>query len=386
LTKELEKNLALRVETTDSADKSIVFGRGVMHLSVLIETMRREGYELQVGQPQVIVKEVDGKKQEPYETLVIDVPEEFSGKAIELVSQKKKMVMYITPFPPPRICDMEPSPTTPNARNQKIIVVPQTEGAAKSKPKLKQVNEQEQEREREQKNTGHEYSDADSDSFSETMSSDTDTDTDTEGESESEIDTTKNSDTDTDTDTEGESESEIDTTKNSDTDTESEKYTENYDQSNNTTGGGGGYDDEEKTENGEIHLVDNDVVQHGVDAFTDESKRTPPTVKGRVGGEPMNNPQEEEERDDYDDEDEDEDEDDDEDVDTVYNDSEDNRTLIADHLGDISEHLGDISGALTDLVKQANILLLHMRTPASASASASSDTNAPKNKSLFGIR
>ena len=274
------------------------------------------------------------------------------------------MVMYITPFPPPRICDMEPSPTTPNARNQKIIVVPQTEGAAKSKPKLKQVNEQEQEREREQKNTGHEYSDADSDSVSETMSSDTDTDTDTEGESESE--------------------SEIDTTKNSDTDTESEKDTENYDQSNNTTGGGGGYDDEEKTENGEIHLIDNDVVQHGVDAFTDESKRTPPTVKGRVGGEPMNNPQEEEERDDYDDEDEDED--DDEDVDTVYNDSEDNRTLIADHLGDISEHLGDISGALTDLVKQANILLLHMRTPASASASDSSDTNAPKNKSLFGIR
>ena len=89
LYKELEKNLALRIEDGTSEDRFIVYGRGILHLSVLIETMRREGYELQVGQPQVIVKEVDGKKMEPYETLVIDVPEEFAGKVIELVSMKK---------------------------------------------------------------------------------------------------------------------------------------------------------------------------------------------------------------------------------------------------------------------------------------------------------
>jgi len=69
---ELEKNLALRVEETDSEDKFVVYGRGVMHLSVLIETMRREGYELQVGKPQVIIKEIDGVKQEPFETLVVE--------------------------------------------------------------------------------------------------------------------------------------------------------------------------------------------------------------------------------------------------------------------------------------------------------------------------
>jgi len=80
LFKELEKNLALRVETTDSEDKFNVFGRGVLHLSVLIETMRREGYELQVGRPQVILKEIDGKKCEPYETLSIDVPEDVLPK------------------------------------------------------------------------------------------------------------------------------------------------------------------------------------------------------------------------------------------------------------------------------------------------------------------
>ncbi len=89
LYKETEKNLALRVEDTDTEDKFNVFGRGVLHLSVLIETMRREGYELQVGKPQVIIKEIDGVKSEPFETLVIDVPEEFSGKAIELVTQRK---------------------------------------------------------------------------------------------------------------------------------------------------------------------------------------------------------------------------------------------------------------------------------------------------------
>ena len=89
LMKELEKNLALRVEDTDDADKFLVFGRGILHLSVLVETMRREGYELTIGNPQVIVKEIDGKKNEPYEVLVVDVPQEFSGKVIDLVTQRK---------------------------------------------------------------------------------------------------------------------------------------------------------------------------------------------------------------------------------------------------------------------------------------------------------
>lgn len=89
LMKELEKNLALRVSETDDADKFLVYGRGILHLSVLVETMRREGYELTVGQPQVIVKEIDGKKCEPYEILVVDVPSEFSGKVIDLVTQRK---------------------------------------------------------------------------------------------------------------------------------------------------------------------------------------------------------------------------------------------------------------------------------------------------------
>jgi GTP-binding protein len=97
LFKETEKNLALRVETTDSEDKFNVFGRGILHLSVLIETMRREGYELQVGKPQVIEKIIDGKKCEPYETLVIDVPENFSGKAIELVTQRKGDLLIMEP-------------------------------------------------------------------------------------------------------------------------------------------------------------------------------------------------------------------------------------------------------------------------------------------------
>ncbi|MCO5287309.1 MAG: translational GTPase TypA [Chitinophagaceae bacterium] len=89
LDKELEKDLALRVESTDSADSFLVYGRGILHLSVLVETMRREGYELTVGQPQVIVKVIDGKKCEPFENLVVDVPAEYSGKVIDLVTQRK---------------------------------------------------------------------------------------------------------------------------------------------------------------------------------------------------------------------------------------------------------------------------------------------------------
>ena len=89
LMKETEKNLALRVEDTDSADSFLVFGRGILHLGILVETMRREGYELTVGNPQVLVKTIDGKKHEPYENLVVDVPAEFSGKVIDLVTQRK---------------------------------------------------------------------------------------------------------------------------------------------------------------------------------------------------------------------------------------------------------------------------------------------------------
>ena len=89
LMKETEKNLALRVKDTDSADSFLVYGRGILHLGILIETMRREGYELTVGQPQVLVKEVDGKKCEPFEVLVVDVPEEFASKVIDLVSRRK---------------------------------------------------------------------------------------------------------------------------------------------------------------------------------------------------------------------------------------------------------------------------------------------------------
>lgn len=89
LEKELEKNLALRLEDTESPESILVYGRGILHLSVLIETMRREGYELQVGQPRVIIKEIDGVKCEPIEVMTVDVPEPFSGKVIELVSQRK---------------------------------------------------------------------------------------------------------------------------------------------------------------------------------------------------------------------------------------------------------------------------------------------------------
>lgn len=97
LDKELEKNLALRVGDTGSADSFMVFGRGVLHLSVLIETMRREGYELQIGQPQVIFKEIDGVKCEPVEELTIDLPESDAGKAIEAVSQRKGEMSNMEP-------------------------------------------------------------------------------------------------------------------------------------------------------------------------------------------------------------------------------------------------------------------------------------------------
>ncbi|HEV2354846.1 MAG TPA: translational GTPase TypA [Puia sp.] len=95
LMKETEKNLALRVEDTDSADSFLVFGRGILHLGILIETMRREGFELTVGQPQVLVKEINGKKNEPYEILVVDVPAEFSGKVIDMVTQRKGEMMVM---------------------------------------------------------------------------------------------------------------------------------------------------------------------------------------------------------------------------------------------------------------------------------------------------
>ncbi len=97
LMKEMEKNLALRVEETNSADQFLVYGRGVMHLGVLVETMRREGYELQVGQPRVILKEIDGVKSEPVEVLTVDVPEHHSGKVIEQVSQRKGEMVSMLP-------------------------------------------------------------------------------------------------------------------------------------------------------------------------------------------------------------------------------------------------------------------------------------------------
>jgi len=89
LWKETEKNLAMKVEETNSADSFLVYGRGILHLGILVETMRREGYELTVGQPQVLVKNIDGVKSEPYENLVIDVPENFASRAIDLVTRRK---------------------------------------------------------------------------------------------------------------------------------------------------------------------------------------------------------------------------------------------------------------------------------------------------------
>jgi GTP-binding protein len=97
LYKEMEKNLALKVVETESPDAYLVYGRGILHLSVLIETMRREGYEIQVGQPQVIIKEIDGKKCEPIETLIVDVPGEVAGKVIELVTQRKGELLIMEP-------------------------------------------------------------------------------------------------------------------------------------------------------------------------------------------------------------------------------------------------------------------------------------------------
>ena len=119
LTKELEKNLALKVESTDSADKFMVFGRGVLHLSVLIETMRREGYELQIGQPQVIIKEIDGVKCEPVEHLTIDLPEEVSGKAVEMVSLRKGEMTSMEAKGTRMICEFQiPSRGIIGLRNQ----------------------------------------------------------------------------------------------------------------------------------------------------------------------------------------------------------------------------------------------------------------------------
>ena len=95
LFKETEKNLALRVEETDSADKLLVYGRGILHLSILVETMRREGYEIQLGQPKVVIKEIDGFKNEPIELLNVNVSKEFSGKVIEIVTKRKGDILNI---------------------------------------------------------------------------------------------------------------------------------------------------------------------------------------------------------------------------------------------------------------------------------------------------
>lgn len=95
LFKETEKNLALRVEETDSPDRLMVYGRGILHLSILVETMRREGYEFQLGQPKVVIKEIDGYKNEPIELLFVDVAEKFSGKVIEVVTRRKGDILNI---------------------------------------------------------------------------------------------------------------------------------------------------------------------------------------------------------------------------------------------------------------------------------------------------
>ena len=119
LEKELEKNLALRMGETGSADKFMVFGRGVLHLSVLIETMRREGYELQIGQPQVIIKEIDGVKCEPIEELTIDLPETVSGRAVEFVTLRKGEMLSMEVKGERMICEfMIPSRGIIGLRNQ----------------------------------------------------------------------------------------------------------------------------------------------------------------------------------------------------------------------------------------------------------------------------
>ncbi|NBG65947.1 translational GTPase TypA [Acidiluteibacter ferrifornacis] len=119
LEKELEKNLALRVEPGATAESFIVYGRGVLHLSVLIETMRREGYELQVGQPRVIIKEIDGQKCEPIEELTIDLPEEVSGRAVEMVTKRKGEMLSMVPKGDRMVLEFEvPSRGIIGLRNQ----------------------------------------------------------------------------------------------------------------------------------------------------------------------------------------------------------------------------------------------------------------------------
>ena len=119
LERELEKNLALRVNETDSADKFLVFGRGVLHLSVLIETMRREGYELQIGQPQVSIKEINGVKCGPIEHLTIDLPEDVSGKAVEMVSIRKGEMTSMEAKGDRMVCEFQiPSRGIIGLRNQ----------------------------------------------------------------------------------------------------------------------------------------------------------------------------------------------------------------------------------------------------------------------------
>ncbi|MDX1271553.1 translational GTPase TypA [Bizionia paragorgiae] len=119
LEKELEKNLALRLGETGSADKFMVFGRGVLHLSVLIETMRREGYELQIGQPQVIIKEIDGVKCEPIEELTIDLPENVSGKAVEFVTMRRGEMLSMEAKGDRMVCEfLIPSRGIIGLRNQ----------------------------------------------------------------------------------------------------------------------------------------------------------------------------------------------------------------------------------------------------------------------------
>jgi GTP-binding protein len=128
LAKELEKNLALKVESTDSADKFMVFGRGVLHLSVLIETMRREGYEMQIGQPQVIIKVIDGVKCEPIEEMTIDLPETVSGKAIEMVTMRKGEMLSMVAKGDRMVCEfMVPSRGIIGLRNQLLTA---TQGEA----------------------------------------------------------------------------------------------------------------------------------------------------------------------------------------------------------------------------------------------------------------
>ena len=119
LEKELERNLAMRLEETDTSDQFVVYGRGVLHLSVLIETMRREGYEIQIGQPQVIIKDIDGKKYEPIEELTIDLPEDVSGKAVEMVTTRKGEIVAMEPKGGRMLCSFKiPSRGIIGLRNQ----------------------------------------------------------------------------------------------------------------------------------------------------------------------------------------------------------------------------------------------------------------------------